>query len=165
MFCIVACEKKSPIDDDKNKLPEYLDVDVTFSRGQIYKQSDNPECPQWPDIPKVFEYSMMTYITLESLYGQNRNDYKEKDDSIYLTLPHKFMYRIKREEDRVFDFDIYWMPGCRTLYYFCLTVRIQGFIVEDDSLYLNGAGYHSRLPYYKEDFEKLKNGKWTGIYH
>lgn len=163
MFCIVACEKKSPINDDKDKLPEYLDIEVTVAKGNIYKQSDVfPECPY---VPEVFEHHMMTYITLEAWYGKNENDFKE---SLYgiKQLPQTWKYRVKREEDRVFYFRAYWDEyACRNIYYYCMVVKIQGIVVKNDSLYLNGVGYHSRLPYYKEDFEKLKNGKWTGIYH
>ena len=46
--------------------------------------------------------------------------------------------------------------ACRNIYYYCMVVKIQGIVVKNDSLYLNGMGYNSRLPYYKNDFEKLK---------
>lgn len=158
MIFIIACEKKSPINDDKDKLPEYLDIEVSISQGKLHKE--NPACQ---DEAADFNYIMKTYIALESWFGKNENDFL---DSVHIaSLPKTFKHKVKREEDRVFDMAMYWEPGCRHMYYYDYIVKIQGIKVKESSALIGSLGYHSRLPYHKNDFEKLKNGKWTDIYH
>lgn len=161
--CCVACSEVSPAKRD-NGLPEYLDVEISFSREGVYEKHDYPGCSDTPEgSPRVYEYSMKTYIAVESLFGQYKDDYQERDDSLRITLPHTFRYRVKREEDRVLNMHLYWDWGIKecTQYYHRFVVKIQGIVVVNDVQYVNGGVvYQEVLPYSKEDFELLKAGKW-----